>query len=437
MAIADSILHPFLDKERIAGLVSAFTAKVNSTKSGTAASAAGIPFAVSRMQNLPVNTPKRKRPTTTLMGSSNTTSRTLLERSISTVLGLLVLALGKICDHRTWVPGPAQDNRKSPMMSPPLTPVQHSPTSSASSTYTTLPPPLGSPRIPNERQAWSENVEPRNVDVTPGLAYYALATEILGPLMGGNDLPHVQAGLLAGLYCGQLGRVLESWKWINWACVSCQVLLRKSMINNEQNLTRKEPIICAFWTCLQLESDVLAELDLPSNKDSKHAGWSKESTTELNWQLGRWRDVLPQRLRWKDDDPPPSDINAARLRAKYYGAKCLIHRPFVHHALHPLVPQGTHPVLPEEAFAQLTGRLSNQSSPTNLAALPENAAFEPTGRRKSGMAMAPLEPVAGVVDKSVIDACKSCIDAAIQSTKAFHGVRGRPIVTNIFGTAHA
>ena len=73
----------------------------------------------------------------------------------------------------------------------------------------------------------SRNVELRNVDVVPGLAYYALANEILGTLMGGNDLPHVQAGLLAGLYCGQLGRVLESWKWINWACTSCQVLLRK------------------------------------------------------------------------------------------------------------------------------------------------------------------------------------------------------------------
>ncbi|KAH0548116.1 hypothetical protein GP486_008154, partial [Trichoglossum hirsutum] len=172
-------------------------------------------------------------------------------------------------------------------------------------------------------------------------------------------------------------------------------------------------------------------------KDSKHAGWSTESAAELDWQLGRWKNVLPQQLRWEDDEPPPSDINAARLRAKYYGARYIIHRPFVHHALHPLVPHGTYPVLPEDGSAQLAGRLSNQSSPTNLAALPANAAFEPTGRRKSGMAMAPLEPVAGVVDKSVIDACKSCIGAAIQSTKAFHGVRGRPIVTNIFGTAHA
>jgi hypothetical protein len=34
-------------------------------------------------------------------------------------------------------------------------------------------------------------------------------------------------------------------------------------------------------------------------------------------------------------------------------------------------------------------------------------------------------------------ACRVCIDSAILSTKAFDGIEGRPIVTNIFGTAHA
>ena len=93
--------------------------------------------------------------------------------------------------------------------------------------------------------------------------------------------------------------------------------------------------------------------------------------------------------------------------------------------------------VPEESPSQMTGRLSNQSSPTNLAALPTNSAFESNGRRKSGISMPPPDPVAGVVDKSVIDACIKCISAAIQSTKAFHGVHGRPIVTNIFCTATA
>ncbi|KAH0563167.1 hypothetical protein GP486_002264 [Trichoglossum hirsutum] len=234
------ILHPFLDKERIAGLVSAFAAKVNSTSNNTAAAPAGTPFAVSSMQNPPVKAPKRKRSTTTLMGSNSTTSRTPLERSISTVLVLLVLALGKICDHRTWVPGPAPDNKKSSprsMMSPskadpppsarPLRPhpqttrPYHRPSKVPGCQISCRTSIEGHPQF--KKPLDSRNVEPRNVDVVPGLA---LATEILGPLMGGNDLPHVQAGLLAGLYCGQLGRVLDSWKWINRACVSSQVLLK-------------------------------------------------------------------------------------------------------------------------------------------------------------------------------------------------------------------
>jgi hypothetical protein len=222
-----------------------------------------------------------------------------------------------------------------------------------------------------------------------------------------------------------------------WMYYLAQITLRK-LLNRVHSELYKESMYSVLVTATQPDSPVLLTRSTLIDKDSNHAGWSTESAAELDWQLGRWKNVLPPQLRWEDGEPPPADINAARLRAKYYGARYIIHRPFVHHALHPLVPHGTYPVLPEEASSQLSGRLSNQSSPTNLSALPVNPTFESTGRRKSGIAMAPPEPVAtGMVDKSVIDACKNCIGAAIQSTKAFHGVRDRPIVTNIFGTAHA
>ncbi|KAE8155544.1 hypothetical protein BDV40DRAFT_118323 [Aspergillus tamarii] len=35
------------------------------------------------------------------------------------------------------------------------------------------------------------------------------------------------------------------------------------------------------------------------------------------------------------------------------------------------------------------------------------------------------------------NACKVCVDSAIQSTVAFDGIKGRPVMTNIFGTSHA
>jgi hypothetical protein len=42
----------------------------------------------------------------------------------------------------------------------------------------------------------------RNVDIYPGLAYFACASNMLGSHIGGNDLIHAQAFLLAGLYLG-------------------------------------------------------------------------------------------------------------------------------------------------------------------------------------------------------------------------------------------
>src|SRR5438067_1367089 len=48
-------------------------------------------------------------------------------------------------------------------------------------------------------------------------------------------------------------------------------------------------------------------------------------------------------LAWNDNDPPPEDINAARLRAKYYGCQYIVFRPLIHHLLHPLDGQDRQP----------------------------------------------------------------------------------------------
>lgn len=37
---------------------------------------------------------------------------------------------------------------------------------------------------------------------------------------------------------------------------------------------------------------------------------------------------------WNDSEPPHPDILAARLRAKYYGARYITTRPFLDYALH-------------------------------------------------------------------------------------------------------
>lgn len=73
----------------------------------------------------------------------------------------------------------------------------------------------------------------RNLDVIPGIAYYAKAAEILGDQGDGNDLVHVQMFLLAGLYKGQLTRVKESFSRINMAGRAIIILLGRYKLYNK------------------------------------------------------------------------------------------------------------------------------------------------------------------------------------------------------------
>jgi hypothetical protein len=161
-------------------------------------------------------------------------------RSISTALVLLVMALGEICEHKKRIPDISylQNDDQSVAGSPqmrnghPRSPAQTSPTLSAS---TGLPSPHDADRYSRGRRTSSEGTpffvknrysKARNLDLIPGLPYFALATDILGNQTGGNSLQHVHANILAGLYHGQLGRVLESHAYINNACRALQHILR-------------------------------------------------------------------------------------------------------------------------------------------------------------------------------------------------------------------
>ena len=168
-------------------------------------------------------------------------------RSITTALVLLVLALGKICKHKGKIPDVISDRDfresdsaygSSPRLkngypTSPLrgycSPPTWGPPSSLAS------PNKGEPIQPQNRRPSAEPatfgaetlpLRPRNLDVIPGLAYFALATDIIGNQIGGNSLQHVHVNILAGLYHGQLARVLESHAYIHQACRSLQVILR-------------------------------------------------------------------------------------------------------------------------------------------------------------------------------------------------------------------
>jgi len=158
-------------------------------------------------------------------------------RSISTALVLLVLALGKICQVEGKISdvytSSETESDGSFSSSPtvrnghPPSPVLNSPSMAAMGIMS----PKEQPRsrrasVEGAFQSRSNASKPRNLDVIPGLAYFALATDIIGNQLAGNTLQHVHANILAGLYHGQLARVMESYAYIHAACRALQVILR-------------------------------------------------------------------------------------------------------------------------------------------------------------------------------------------------------------------
>lgn len=165
-------------------------------------------------------------------------------RNITAALVMLCMALGAICQHKEKIPPVHTDHeyeamqRSSSLSSPvvrnghPPSPLQGSPSMPAP--FGTGSPPdhaRGQPR--SRRQSLDTPFEqirnptkPRNIDVIPGLPYFALASDVIGNQLGGNSLQHVHMNLLAGLYHGQLARVMESHAYIASACRSLQVILR-------------------------------------------------------------------------------------------------------------------------------------------------------------------------------------------------------------------
>ena len=247
------ILHPFLEERCLTSLVDSFKRRYNPHDPNTSKASFAVPVAIDNLREHFV--PKRKHsdsPHYNMAGESTLTPssispKLMLDRSPNTALILLVMALGKICECREDLPGPVPDGSKdlpnvtansySPMgmrtdSPPPTYPMRHSPSSSShSTTNTSAPSPLSVGRfggLSSPRSSVGElPPSTRNVDVIPGLAYYAQATDILGNLTGFHDLVNAQCCLLAGLYAGQLANTLESLTWIQAASRICRLLVKK------------------------------------------------------------------------------------------------------------------------------------------------------------------------------------------------------------------
>lgn len=87
------------------------------------------------------------------------------------------------------------------------------------------------PRIPDvmplEKGSLQGGSARRNMDVIPGLDYFACASRIFGRQLAGNSLTHIQVDLLAGLYYGQLVRPVESYTFVRRASHKLQQAMRR------------------------------------------------------------------------------------------------------------------------------------------------------------------------------------------------------------------
>lgn len=295
------ILHPFLNKTSLHQMFENFSASYNGDKhrhSGRLSSIASAtaPIPEGRAEFNTAHKPAKRKhsdgqyPNYGHDASSSPgqpTPQLPLQKSISTAIVLLVMALGKICEWHEPLPGPVPESSKeSPFPHPsPLRPMTEPPSpvsvrqSPISSTQSLGNASIASPMsgFASIRRMTDDPLPPgaRNVDVIPGLAYYAQATDILGNCHGGNDLAHVQANLLAGLYAGQLARTFESWSWINTACRACRYLVRKwvfsslGLLRSESN-QRVQPIV-EKRTRRTRRSHQVCILDMLTIGEVKHA----------------------------------------------------------------------------------------------------------------------------------------------------------------------
>jgi hypothetical protein len=234
-----------------------------------------------------------------------------IDYSLNNAIILLVLALGKLCEHEDYImadeiekPNPFSEESMSQGSSPNFRPSSTRSTNSSAS-----------PKFPNNimnSNPYHEHIpaNAKNVFKIPGLAYYAEAASMLGHCVGRRDIESVQAYILAGLYWGQVGHTLTSSNWVHSAAITAVELLQTfpleditispnattqagkdawwNAIRERRSDKERDDIglfLIAFWTVHQMEGDIAAEWErLPTSSIGSHT------------QIGRWDVAMPQGL---------------------------------------------------------------------------------------------------------------------------------------------
>lgn len=253
-------MHPILVPAQLEKLVNQFLQNIPSSDSSTmtkpktpaqfTSNSGPVGFIGAHASRIP-DSPSNKRRRSPNNEEGYTDPPSVLEpkpgrpyRTISTAIVLLVMALGSVCQVtrkiHDCVWSESNEAESSSGISPSVRNGYPSPSghqgSPAISNASGLPSPIDGDRNqqPRSRRSSVEGsfqgkatsgAKPRNLDVVPGLDYFAFATDILGNQCGGNTLQHVHANILASLYHGQLGRPVESHAYLCHACRALQIIL--------------------------------------------------------------------------------------------------------------------------------------------------------------------------------------------------------------------
>ena len=223
--------------------------------------------------------------------------------------------------------------------------------------------------------------------LVPGMSYFAAAWSLLPNLITRNDVLTAQCHILAAAYLMYLVRPLEAWNLLYNTSMKMQLLL-SSPDNIPPQL--KELSERVYWDALMIESDLLAELDLPHSGvvqyeesmrlprsfpyDSTTPGSGDEppgtddlwyflaeialrrllnrvshliyshthrrSSTfsiaslepvaaELDYQLTQWYESLPSPVKFPRERLLARDQIQTVLRLRYFACRTIIFRPYI------------------------------------------------------------------------------------------------------------
>jgi hypothetical protein len=217
---------------------------------------------------------------------------------------------------------------------------------------------------------------------TPGMDYFGAAWTLLPSLMVRNDVVSAQCHILAAAYLLYIVRPLEAWSLLCNASIKLQLLLSAPNSIPPQVRELSERV---YWNTLMIESDLLAELDLPhsgivafeesmrlprsfpydaivagsdelpgnddiwyflaeialrrllnrvsnllySQKTSSSIASLEPIVAELGYQLEQWYSNLPQPLKFPRDPVPARDRVQTVLRLRYLACRTIIFRPYI------------------------------------------------------------------------------------------------------------